>query len=233
MHPLASPDPLLITHAVIEEAFACGVPGFSLCGCPEKEGPPDFWHPGSHGWGAERHRLTLRSLDGRAVAALTYEDGTLPEALSDVLNFRKMGHPTELPRGNLLSIHAQAHVARRLGYTGDLREGCSLLNGASCGLVADTSLGADEMVRAATVRGVLDDGLLFARFRAWFEEWERAHPPEATPPYPEDADRDHAVSVWRTSDGECYARSGEDEASGGTFPEAVERLFRRLYPEPA
>jgi len=226
---MSVPTPLL-SHDIIEGAFACGVPGFSLCGCPEKEGIPNFWGSASHGWGAARHRLMLQSLDGRAVATLTYEDGTLPEALANAINFRKTGNPAELPRGIRLSLRAQAHVVRRLRTPVELTKS-PLLNGALSGIVAGTSWDAYDMVRAATVQGVLDDGLLRARFRAWFEEWERAHPPESTPLFLEDEDRDHAVSVWRTPDGECQAFSEGKGASGETYPEAVGRLFQLLYPE--
>lgn len=222
----------LLSHDIVEGAFACGVPGFSLCGCPEVPGPPDFSGRNSHGWGKTRHRLMLQSLDGRAVATLLYEDGTLPEALSVALNLRRGGDPTGIPRGIRLSIRAQAHVVRRLRSPVELTKS-PLLNGALSGIVAGTSWDADDMVRGATVQGVLDDGLLRARFRTWFEEWERAHPAESTPLFLEDEDRDHAVSVWRTPDGECQAFSDGKGASGETYPEAVKHLFQMLYPEPA
>lgn len=220
---------LPVEHSVVSEAFACGVPGFSLCGCPEVPGPPNLSGRNSHGCGTTKHRLVVRSLDGRAAGTLTYYDGVFPPALAKLLGSRSAG----LPTGSLLSVHASPLVARRLRITSEMSPSCPILKGEPCGLVYDTALGAVEMVEEAVRKGVLDLPMLKDTFALWFALWEQENPPDKTPPYPEDADRDHAVSVWRTPDGECHARSGEDEASGGTFPEAVERLFQMLYPENA
>lgn len=56
-------------------------------------------------------------------------------------------------------------------------------------------------------------------------------PPAPSEPFAPDEDRDHAVTVWRTPDGCCYARSGEVEAFGSSIPYAVKHLFQMLYPE--
>ena len=214
-----------IEHSVARPAFACGVPGYSICGCGDQPFV-SFQHRNSHGWGATLQRIAVAGSDGRFVVELTYRDGTLPADLATRLGSLAVSGMG--PEGHDLIIHALPHVARRLGNMDPICPNCALLGGA-CVVAACSALDACDMVRARVQNGTLDVPALEGALVAILRKWEGDFPPETTPPYGcDDEDRDYAVTTWRTPDGEWHARSGEAEAHAATLPDAVAALFHSM-----